>query len=261
MIYLIIHPFEQLIYNIFGTSFCTFLTCLIINTIKNYRRLRLISFRSNYSYLARLIKKEVVAIVIGCIICYLTYLFVLLPFVFVIGFVVGNMARLGKKGKRLEPNTLISKENDWRSVIGRNGPILTFICAMIFLIHGLWWIIMFSPLGISVIHLYEITCGILGILGIYFGLKHKEFARFLCLIAGILGVVGLIIPFPLSPVAALLEINFDYLSLFHFLSLDYFFAFLYLIGGLLSVASKNRYLNYYSDLYDDVLTNRKKNLP
>jgi len=82
----------------------------------------------------------------------------------------------------------------------------------------------------------------MGILGIYFGFKRKEFARFLCLIAGILGVAGLIIPFPI--------IGYWYLPsgmllIFRIIFFDYFFIILFLIGGLLSVASENRYLNYY----------------
>jgi len=89
---------------------------------------------------------------------------------------------------------------------------------------------------------YELMCGIMGILGIYFGFKRKEFARFLCLIAGILGVAGLIIPFPI--------IGYWYLPsgmllIFRIIFFDYFFIILFLIGGLLSVASENRYLNYY----------------
>jgi len=137
----------------------------------------------------------------------------------------------------------VLKEKDRKSVIGRVGPILVVIGAILFLIDGAFWVIMSVPFGtINTSSFYELMCGIMGILGIYFGFKHKEFARFLCLIAGILGVAGLIIPFPI--------IGYWYfspgiLSIFRFVFLDYFFILLFLIGGLLSVASENRYLNYY----------------
>ena len=164
-------------------------------------------------------------------------------FVFVI---IGGILCLKSSDSRIEgvdPRITILKEEDWKSVIGRAGPILTLIGAILFLIDGAFWVIMLLFIvTVNTIRFYELMCGIIGILGIYFGFKHKEFARFLCLIAGILGVAGLIIPFP--------TIGYWYLApgmltLFPFIFLDYIVVFLFLIGGLLSVASENRYLNYY----------------
>jgi len=163
-------------------------------------------------------------------------------FVFVI---VGGILCLkssDSEKERADPRILILKEKDRKSVIGRVGPILTLIGAILFLIDGGFWVIMSLPFAtINTTSFYELMCGIMGILGIYFGFKRKEFARFLCLIAGILGVAGLIIP---------LIIGYWYLPsgmllIFRIIFFDYFFIILFLIGGLLSVASENRYLNYY----------------
>jgi hypothetical protein len=165
-----------------------------------------------------------------------------MPIAFIIGIIVGSVSKLGEKYEGIEPNITILKEKDWKSVIGRVGPILTLLGAILFLINGTFGIIMLPFLGFNTISFYELMCGIMGILGIYFGFKHKEFARFLCLIAGILGVAGLIIPFPIIGYYWIVP---GMLWLFRFIFLDYVVIFLFLIGGLLSVASENRYLNYY----------------
>ena len=162
-------------------------------------------------------------------------------FVFVI---IGGILCLKSSDTRIEGiESSIIKEKDWKSVIGRVGPILTLVGAILFLIDGAFWVFFWLiSATINTVNFYELMCGIMGILGIYYGLKSKEFARFLCLIAGILGVAGLIIPFP--------KIGYWYLapgmlSIFRIVFLDYFVIFLFLVGGLLSVASENRYLNYY----------------
>ena len=164
-------------------------------------------------------------------------------FVFVI---IGGIVCLkssDSEKERIDPDILILKEKDRKSVIGRVGPILTLIGAILFLIDGGFWVIFSIPYAtINTTSFYELMCGIMGILGIYFGFKRKEFARFLCLIAGILGVAGLIIPFPIIGYWYLAP---GMLAMFRIVFLDYFFIFLYLIGGLLSVASEHRYLNYY----------------
>jgi hypothetical protein len=165
-----------------------------------------------------------------------------MPIAFIIGIIVGSKSKLGKDGEMVGPSITILKEKDWKSVIGRVGPILTLIGAILFLIDGAFWVIIFLLTNFNTSSFYELMCGIMGILGIYFGFKRKEFARFLCLIAGILGVAGLIIPFP---VIGYYWFDLGMLAIFRFIFLDYFFIFLFLIGGLLSVASENRYLNYY----------------
>jgi hypothetical protein len=165
-----------------------------------------------------------------------------MPFAFIIGIVVGSLSKVAEKGEVIGPSITILKEKDWKSVIGRVGPILTLIGAILFLIDGAFWVIIFLLTNFNTSSFYELMCGIMGILGIYFGFKRKEFARFLCLIAGILGVAGLIIPFP---VIGYYWFDLGMLAIFRFIFLDYFFIFLFLIGGLLSVASENRYLNYY----------------
>lgn len=99
------------------------------------------------------------------------------------------------------------------------------------------------------IALYELLCGIIAILGIYFGLKRRAYARFLCLAAGILGFAGLIISF-FTPYSSL------YLLTFYIPFLEYIFVFLFLIGGVLCVVSEERFLYYYlvkRDLKNSVL--------
>ena len=227
-----------------GIASFSIITCLTIVAIRNYRRLKLLRFKSGYSNLLRKIVVEVVAIAITVIISILTYIYIIfMPIAFIIGIVVGSLSKLKEKGEVIEPSITILKEKDWKSVIGRVGPILTLIGAILFLIDGAFCVIMSLPFAtINTSSFYELMCGIMGILGIYFGFKRKEFARFLCLIAGILGVTGMIIPFP--------RIGYWYLasgmlSIFRLIFLDYVVIFLFLIGGLLSVASENRFLNYY----------------
>ena len=227
-----------------GIAIFSIETCLTIVIIRNYRRLKLFRFRAGYSNLLRKIVVEVVVIAIVTIISFLTIMFItFMPFAFIIGGIAGFLSKISQDGERVEPSITILKEKDWKSVIGRVGPILTVIGAILFLIDGAFWVIFSLPYAtINTVSFYELMCGIMGILGIYFGFKRKEFARFLCLIAGILGVAGLIIPFPI--------IGYWYfasgmLSIFRIVFLDYFVIFLFLIGGLLCVASENRYLNYY----------------
>ena len=223
-----------------GIASFSIITCLTIVAIRNYRRLKLIRFKSGYSNLLRKIVVEVVAIAITVIISILTYMYIIfMPIAFIIGIVVGSLSKLKEKGEVLGPSITILKEKDWKSVIGRVGPILTLIGAILFLIDGAFWVIIFLFTNFNTSSFYELLCGIMGILGIYFGYKRKEFARFLCLIAGILGVAGLIIPFPLI---GYYVFGSGMLSLFRFIFLDYFVIFLFLIGGLLSVASENRFL-------------------
>lgn len=129
-------------------------------------------------------------------------------------------------------------------VAGRVGPILVLIVGIIFLIHGIITILVIPYFTHA---LYELLCGIIAILGIYLGLKRRVYARFLCLIAGILGVAGLIIPFPSHESYGILYLLSYYISSYY---LDYIFAFLFFIGGLLSVASEERFLNYYLEKRD-----------
>jgi len=222
-----------------GIASFSIITCLTIVVIRNYRRLKLLKFRSGYSNLQRKIIVEVIAIAIITFISLVYIIF--MPIAYIIGIIVGSKSKLGKDGEMVGLSITILKEKDWKSVIGRVGPILTVVGAIIFLINGIFWIIISFFAGINTINFYELMCGIMGILGIYFGFKRKEFARFLCLIAGILGVAGLIIPFPKFG----WWYNLGMLALLRFIFLDYVFIFLFLIGGLLSVASENRYLNYY----------------
>ena len=223
-----------------GIASFSIITCLTIVVIRNYRRLKLIRFRSGYSSLLR---KIIVEVVVIAIITFISSVFIIfMPIAFIIGIVVGSLSKIVEKGEVIEPSITILKEKDWKSVIGRVGPILTLIGAILFLIDGSFWVIMFLFTNFNTSSFYELMCGIMGILGIYFGFKRKEIARFLCLIAGIIGVAGLIIPFPIIGYYWLVP---GMLGLFRFIFLDYFFIFLFLIGGLLSVASENRYLNYY----------------
>jgi hypothetical protein len=223
-----------------GIASFSIITCLTIVVIRNYRRLKLIRFRSGYSSLLR---KIIVEVVVIAIITFISLVYIIfMPIAFIIGIIVGSKSKLGKDGEMVGPSITILKEKDWKSVIGRVGPILTLIGAILFLIDGAFWVIIFLFTNFNTVSFYELMCGIMGILGIYFGLKRKEFARFLCLIAGILGVAGLIIPFPKFGYYWLVP---GMLALLRFIFLDYVVIFLFLIGGLLSVASENRYLNYY----------------
>jgi len=135
-------------------------------------------------------------------------------------------------------------------VAGRVGPILVLIVGIIFLIHG---IITILVIPLFIIALYELLCGIIAILGIYFGLKRRVYARFLCLAAGILGVASQIISFftPYS-FSSLYLLRF-FIPFFY---LEYIFGFLFLIGGVLCVVSEERFLYYYlvkRDLKNSVL--------
>ena len=225
-----------------GIAFFSIITCLTIVVIRNYRRLKLLRFRSGYSNLLRKIIVEVIILAIIIVIAFLLYFLIYyMPFAFIIGSIAGFLSKISQEGESVEPSITILKEKDWKSVIGRVGPILTLIGAILFLIDGAFWVIIFLFTNFNTSSFYELMCGIMGILGIYFGFKRKEFARFLCLIAGILGVAGLIIPFPKFG----WWYNLGMLALLRFIFLDYVFIFLFLIGGLLSVASENRYLNYY----------------
>ena len=226
-----------------GIAFFSIITCLTIVVIRNYRRLKLLRFRSGYSNLLRKIIVEVIILAIIIVIAFLLYFLIYyMPFAFIIGSIAGFLSKISQEGESVEPSITILKEKDWKSVIGRVGPILTLIGAILFLIDGAFWVIIFLFTNFNTSSFYELMCGIMGILGIYFGFKRKEFARFLCLIAGILGVAGLIIPFPIIGYYWLVP---GMLGIFRFIFLDYVFIFLFLIGGLLSVASENRYLNYY----------------
>ena len=226
-----------------GIASFSIITCLTILAIRNYRKLKHLKYRSANSNLSGKIIVEVIIIAIVTIISFLLYMIIsYLPWAFIIGIVVGSVTKISQEGESFEPSITIVKEKDWKSVIGRVGPILTLIGAILFVIDGIFLIIMFFLYGITINSFYELMCGIMGILGIYFGFKRKEFARFLCLIAGILGVAGLIIPFPRIIYSSY---SSGMLQLFRFIFLDYVFIFLFLIGGLLSVASENRYLNYY----------------
>ena len=224
-----------------GIASFSIITCLTIVVIRNYRRLKLLRLRSGYSNLSGKIIAEIIVLAIVTFIS-LSFSF-LLPFAYIIGFIAGFLSKISQEGENIGPSITFLKEKDWKSVIGRIGPILTLIGAILFLIDGAYWTIMSVPFAtINTISFYELMCGILGILGIYYGFKRKEIARFLCLVAGILGVAGLIIPFPI--------IGYWYLAsgmlmIFRFIFLDYVVIFLFLIGGLLCVASENRYLNYY----------------
>ena len=107
-----------------------------------------------------------------------------------------------------------------------------------------------------IIALYELACGIIAILGIYFGLKRRAYARFLCLIAGILGVTSLIIPFSTPYFYDSIGILFLLRFFIPFFYLVYVFVFLFLIGGVLCVASEEKFLYYYlvkRDLKNSVL--------
>ena len=136
------------------------------------------------------------------------------------------------------PKTIIPKENDWKSIAGRAGPLITLIVGSFFVIDGVF--------GIFSLGFYTLICGIIAILAIYFGYKGVNNARFICLVPGILAVVGL---FLRPPWGFSLRIFWS-LGYSQLLFLDYIFIFLILLGGVLSIVSEERFLNYYIDKRD-----------
>jgi len=132
---------------------------------------------------------------------------------------------------------------DWKSIAGRLGPKLTLILGMLFLIEGITRIIVFF---LSTMYypntLYILICGILAISGVLIGLKGNENARFLCLIAGILAIVGLLIfNFILRFILQIISIILPIGMLLY--DLNYSFPFILLIGGILSAISDEKFLN------------------
>jgi len=136
---------------------------------------------------------------------------------------------------------------DWKSIAGRLGPKLTLILGMLFLIEGITRIIVFF---LSTMYypntLYILICGILAISGVLIGLKGNENARFLCLIAGILAIVGLLIfNFILRFILQIISIILPLGMLLY--DLNYSFPFILLIGGILSVISDEKFLSSYRE--------------
>jgi hypothetical protein len=157
----------------------------------------------------------------------------------------------GKLADKFQPlKDVKKKEKDWKSIAGRIGPLLTLIGGIFFVIDGLFYIFyfglifgdLFSIYGLSYIGYFgflNLVCGIVAILSIYFGYKGINNARFFCLVPAILTVVGLILPPPF---------NFEVYILWFFsywFNLDYLFIFLLILGGVLSLISEERFLNYY----------------
>jgi len=133
---------------------------------------------------------------------------------------------------------------DWKSVAGRIGPKITFIMGILFLIEGIarislrYWFYKDTPL--------LLMCGILAIAGVLLGLKGYNYARFLCLIAGILAIVGLMIynlDFGFRFVLIMFAILLPVAYFLYFL--DKIFIFLLIFGGILSAISGESFLSFY----------------
>ena len=146
-------------------------------------------------------------------------------------------------------STTNSIEKHWKFVAGRIGPKITLVMGILFLIEGI--------IRISLQFLFYqdtpifLICGILAISGVLLGLKGYNYARFLCLIAGILAFVGLMIfsanfmlRFILTMVTRVLPVG--YLLFF----LNYIFIILLIFGGVLSAISGESFLSFYREKHD-----------
>lgn len=145
-------------------------------------------------------------------------------------------------------STKIKKEyygRDWKSVARKIGPKLTIILGIVFLIEGIIRIILFFLTSMLYPNtLYILICGILAISGVFLGRKGYENAKFLCLIAGIQAIVGLLV---FGIILRFILIIFNIIlpiGMLLFL-VNFAFPFILLIGGILSVISDERLLSYY----------------
>jgi len=142
-------------------------------------------------------------------------------------------------------STKNSIEKHWKFVAGRIGPKITMVMGILFLIEGI--------IRISLqFFFYQDTplfliCGILAVSGVLLGLKGYNYARFLCLIAGIPAIVGLMVyplnfgfRFVLTMIARFLPVAF-----FLFF-IDKILIFLLIFGGILSAISGESFLSFYS---------------
>ena len=127
---------------------------------------------------------------------------------------------------------------DWKSAAGRIGQKLSFILGIVYLIEGIIRIILLSFIYFLYPNtLYILICGILAISGVLLGRKGYENAKFLCLIAGILAIVGLLI-FNVILRFILIGINIIFpIGMLAFF-INIIFPFILLVGGILSVISK-----------------------
>jgi len=146
----------------------------------------------------------------------------------------------------------IKKESygrDWKSVAGRIGPKITLIMGILFLIEGI------TRISLQFLFYQDtplfLICGILAISGVLLGLKGYNYARFLCLIAGIPAIVGLMV-YPLNfGFRFVLTLFAILLPIAYFLFFINLFApFIFLIGGILSAISGESFLSFYREKYD-----------
>jgi len=143
----------------------------------------------------------------------------------------------GVEYSNYRPKTIIPKEKDWKSIAGRIGPLLTLIVGIFFVIDGV--------LGFLFLSFNTLICGIIAILAIYYGYKGMNNARFICFVSGIIAVIGLVLPPPLN-----FSINIFVIMFWgtQFLYYDYLIIFLLILGGVLSIVSGERFLNYYMEI-------------
>jgi len=146
-------------------------------------------------------------------------------------------------------STKNSIEKHWKFVAGRIGPKITLIMGILFLIEGI------TRISLQFLFYQDtplfLICGILAISGILLGLKGYNYARFLCLIAGIPAIVGLMVyplnfgfRFVLTMIARFLPVAF-----FLFF-IDKIFIFLLIFGGILSAISGESFLSFYRARHD-----------
>ena len=146
----------------------------------------------------------------------------------------------------------ISNDKDWKFIAGRIGPRLTLILGIFYFIDGIVGIFIFFLTSMIMLYPdtpFTLSCGILALLGVLLGIKGYKNARFLCLIAGILGVTSLlvfnvILRFFLTLFQFILPLG----PLLFFVNL--IVPFILLIGGILSVISGEDFLRYYRDRRD-----------
>jgi len=146
----------------------------------------------------------------------------------------------------------ISNDKDWKFIAGRIGPRLTLILGIFYFIDGIVGIAIFFLTSMIMLYPdtpFTLSCGILALLGVFLGLKGYKNARFLCLIAGILAVISvlvfnIIIRFVLQIFAFILFLG----PLLFYVNL--IVPFILLMGGILSVISGKDFLRYYRDRRD-----------
>lgn len=139
------------------------------------------------------------------------------------------------------------KKRDWKSIAGKTGPKITFTMGFLFLIEIITRILIFKN---SLFLFYPDTpllliCGILAIVGVLLGVKRYNIGRFLCLIAGILAFMVFLIFYVSFPFRSMFIMFFVFLPepYTQFL-INIFSAIIFLIGGILSITSGERFLNY-----------------